>query len=526
VKRIGIDVGGTNTDAVLVNDGRVEAAVKAPTSADVTGGIVAAMRKLRTQTGDAADVGAILIGTTHFINAVIQRKHLNKVAAIRIGAPATMALPPFCDWPQDLADLADGGVWAVEGAHDYDGRRFMPLNVAQVRAAAREIRQRGLRYAAVTAMFSPLTSADEEAVAGILREEVPDIAVTCSHLLGGIGLLERENAALLNTALIALARETIKGFEDAMRDGGVEAPLYITQNDGTVAAAARATKLPVYSFASGPTNSMRGAAYLSSLKHAIVVDVGGTTTDFGHLQNGFPRQANAVVHVGGVRTLFRMPDLISIGLGGGSLVDAAQIAIGPHSVGFRLTEEALVFGGTQLTGTDIAVAAGLLDLGDRSRVAHLSPALVKSVLKRAQTMVEEHVDRIKTKAGDVTLLAVGGGAFLVPDRLAGVKRVVRVEHGDCANAVGAAIAQVSGEVDQVFQDLPRAEAIARARAFADQRAIEAGADATTLTLIEAEDIPIAYLPGNALRVRVKVVGDIEARARSTRDARDVRHQYA
>ena len=100
----------------------------------------------------------------------------------------------------------------------------MPLNVAQVRAAAREIRQRGLRYAAVTAMFSPLTSADEEAVAGILREEVPDIPVTCSHLLGGIGLLERENAALLNTALIALARETIKGFEDAMRDGSVEAP--------------------------------------------------------------------------------------------------------------------------------------------------------------------------------------------------------------------------------------------------------------------------------------------------------------
>jgi hypothetical protein len=141
-------------------------------------------------------------------------------------------------------------------------------------------------------------------------------------------------------------------------------------------------------------------------------------------------------------------------------------------------------------------------------------------------MIEEEVDRIKTKAGDVILLAVGGGAFLVPDRLDGVDRVVRVEHGGCANAVGAAIAQVSGEIDQVFQGVSRGEAIARARALADRRAIEAGADIGTLSLVEAEDIPIAYLPGSALRVRVKVVGDIKVEKGSAHDAGDVRHHYA
>ncbi len=526
MKRIGIDVGGTNTDAVLINDGRVDGAVKASTTADVTGGILAAMRALRAQSGDGAGVDAVLVGTTHFINAVIQRKQLHKVAAIRIGAPATTALPPFCDWPRDLAHLVDGGTWMIEGGHDYDGRRFMPLNVTQVREAAREIRRRGLAYAAVTAMFSPLDPSDEDAVAAILQEEVPGISVTCSHMLGGIGVLERENAALLNAALIALARDTVKGFEEAMRSSGIDAPLFITQNDGTVAAAAHAVALPVYSFASGPTNSMRGGAYLSSLQEAVVADVGGTTTDFGHLQNGFPRQANTVVHIGGVRTLFRMPDLISIGLGGGSLVDPEKMTIGPQSVGFRLTQEALVFGGTQLTGTDIAVAAGLLDIGERRRVAHLPAALIKGVLRRAQAMVEEHVDRIKTAAGGVTLLAVGGGAFLIPDRLEGVDRVIRTEHGGCANAVGAAIAQVSGDVDQVFQDLSRTEAVAKARALADERAVEAGADVSTLSLVEAEDIPIAYLPGNALRVRVKVVGDINSRQGSTPNARDVRHQHA
>jgi N-methylhydantoinase A/oxoprolinase/acetone carboxylase beta subunit len=119
---------------------------------------------------------------------------------------------------------------------------------------------------------------------------------------------------------------------------------------------------------------------------------------------------------------------------------------------------------------------------------------------------------MKTEAGDVPLVAVGGGAFLVPDRLEGVSRVVRVAHGDCANAVGAAIAQVSGEVDQIFRDMTRGDAIAAAGRLAADRAVSAGADRETLKTIETEDMPIAYLPGNALRVRVRMVGDVAAAA--------------
>ncbi len=515
MNRIGIDVGGTNTDAVLVSQGRIEAAVKVPTTADVTAGILWAMRTLREHAGNAREVGAVMIGTTHFTNAVVQRRDLAEVAAVRIGAPATTALPPFCDWPEDLADLVAGGTWIVEGGHDYDGRRFMPLNLGQVRQAAREIRAREVRDVAVTAMFSPLDPSHEDTVAEILREEIPEVSVTCSHWLGGIGLLPRENAALLNASLVPLARHTVEAFARAMTASGLDAPLYITQNDGTVAAASYAAALPVFGFASGPTNSMRGGAYLSKLEDAIVADVGGTTTDFGHLQAGFPRQANSIVQVGGVRTLFRMPDLVSIGLGGGSIVDPDRMTVGPQSVGFRLTDEALAFGGTTLTATDIAVGAGLIDIGDRRKVAHLSAALIDGVLDRAHATIEVHADRIKTRAGDVVLLAVGGGSFLIPDRLQGVSRVVRVEHGSCANAVGAAIAQVSGEVDQVFQGIDRAEAISRARALAEQRALDAGADTRDLTMVEAEDIPIAYLPGHALRVRVKVVGNIAATPQTT-----------
>ena len=511
MKRIGIDVGGTNTDVVLVSDGKVMHGVKAATTADVTGGIVAAIEALAAAVDLGGGVDAVMIGTTHFVNAVVQRRHLNEVAAIRVALPATGGLPPFTGWPADLAALANGGIWQIEGGHDYDGRRFMPLDVAAARGIARALRDRDMRHAVVTAMFSPLDASDEEAIADILRQECPGISVTCSHRLGGIGLLERENAAILNASLISLAEETIKAFEAAKTKIGIAAPLFVTQNDGTVAEAARAAAYPVFSFASGPTNSMRGAAYLSGIKEAIVVDVGGTTADFGHLRMGFPREANTVVHVGGVRTLFRMPDLISIGLGGGSHVDPAKPSVGPLSVGYRLTRDALVFGGDILTATDVAVAAGLIDLGDRKRVARLDAGTVRAVLDRAREMIEENVDRIKTDAGDVTLIAVGGGAFLVPEKLQGVARVVRVPHGGCANAVGAAIAQVSGEVDQVFQGKTRGEAIALARALADERAIEAGASRQSLDMVEAEDTPIAYLPGNAMRVRVKVVGDIQAR---------------
>jgi N-methylhydantoinase A/oxoprolinase/acetone carboxylase beta subunit len=507
--RIGIDVGGTNTDAVLLEDASVVHAVKTPTTLDITAGIEAALvRVLRRPEITHGAIDGVVIGTTHFVNAVVQRRDLARVAAVRIGLPASASLPPFCDWPEDLAARVRGGVFMLEGGHDYDGRPIVPFDQAAMRRAARQLRRSGIRSVAVASIFSPLDPGCEEQAREILLEECRDVQVTMSHQLGRIGLLERENAALLNAALVDLARTTVAGFTAAIAASGITAPLYLTQNDGTVMRAEVAMTLPVASFASGATNSMRGAAFLSGLSDAMVIDVGGTTTDVGQLRRGFPREANTVVEVGGVRTLFRMPDLLSMGLGGGSIVERDPLRVGPESVGFRLTEEALVFGGDALTATDVAVAAGRAEIGDHRALAHLPRDLVDRALAKVHATIEDAVDRMRTDARDLPLVAVGGGAFLVPDNLVGISQVVRVPNGDCANAVGAAIAQISGETDQVYRDLSRNEAIAAAEAQARERAVAAGADRASLQTVDVEDMPLAYLPGNALRVRVRVVGEM------------------
>lgn len=407
--RIGIDVGGTNTDAVLLDGREVIAWAKRPTTPNVTDGIRAALHAVLSGADvTARDIGAVMIGTTHFTNAIVQRRELDRIAVIRLG------------------------------------------------------------------------------------------------------LLERENAAALNACLTTLARRTIGAFTHALAELGIEAPLYLSQNDGTLMAAEFAARYPVLTFASGPTNSMRGAAALSGIADAVVLDVGGTTTDGGVLVNGFPREASFEVEIGGVRTNFRMPDVMSVGLGGGSLVSADGGQVGPQSVGYRLSEEALIFGGQTLTASDIAVAAGRASFGDPERVRSLPRDLVQRALATIDGRLAGLVDALKTSPDPVPVVVVGGGSVLVPDELEGASAVIRPPHAAVANAIGAAIAQVSGEVDRVFslEGRSRDSALAEAKAEAERLAVEAGADPATVSVVEVDEIPLAYLPSNAVRIRVKAVGDL------------------
>ncbi|MEV6859483.1 hydantoinase/oxoprolinase family protein [Streptosporangium subroseum] len=533
--RIGIDVGGTNTDAVLMDGERVVAAVKRSTTRDVTGGIVAALEGLRdqllhdrpgagslqaaggTDTATLGDVNAVMIGTTHFINALVEANRLAPTAAVRLGLPATSALPPFVDWPDALVEAVSGRGYLCHGGHEFDGRLISELDPDELRRTADDIRARGIRSVAVSSVFSPVNIEFEERAAEILAAELPGVPISLSHEIGRIGLLERENATIVNAALRELATGIVDGLAGAMAGLGITAPLYLSQNDGTLMDLEFARRYPVATFASGPTNSMRGAAALSGIGTCAVVDIGGTTSDIGILSGGFPREATTEVTVAGIRTNFRMPDVLSIGLGGGSRIHPDH-GVGPDSVGYRLPEQALVFGGSTLTATDIAVAAGRAEIGDPSLVAHLDRSMVQAVLKRIADEVAEAVERMRTSPEPLPVVAVGGGSILLPDELPGGGALHRPGNHSVANAIGAAIAQIGGEVDRIYTVAPgrRETVLDEARQEAVDRAIAGGAQPGSVRIVEFDEIPVPYLPGDATRIRVKAVGDLAIKGLSTK----------
>jgi N-methylhydantoinase A/oxoprolinase/acetone carboxylase beta subunit len=503
--RIGIDVGGTNTDAVVVDGRRVLGEVKTPTTADVTSGIRAALRELTV----AEDVLAVMIGTTHFTNAVVERRRLVPTAAVRLAAPATTALPPMVDWPDDLRAALGGHAYIARGGHEVDGRTIAPLDHDELRRIAADIGAKELRSIAISSVFSPVTAEFELEAAELLAAELPGVAISLSHEIGRIGLLERENATIMNACLRPLASDIVAAFRSALEELRIDAPVYLSQNDGTLMSVDYTERYPVATFASGPTNSMRGAAFLSGREDCAVVDIGGTTADVGMLAHGFPREAAVAVDIGGVRTNFRMPDVLPLGIGGGSLVDGVEV--GPRSVGYELSQRALVFGGDTLTATDLAVAAGRAEIGDPERVAGLDRETVDRALRRIEERIAEVVDRMKLSRDPIPVVVVGGGSVLLGDTLPGASELIKPPHFAVANALGAAIGQVGGEVDRIFalDEMSRDEALAEAKREATERATAAGAGADTVRIVDVDEVPLAYLPGSATRVRVKAVGDLE-----------------
>ncbi|KAB8193812.1 hydantoinase/oxoprolinase family protein [Nonomuraea phyllanthi] len=516
--RIGIDVGGTNTDAVALDaEGRVVAKAKRPTTPDVTEGLRAALDAVLAELGQGQDrVGRVMLGTTHATNAILERRNLGRVAVLRLGAPATTSVPPLSGWPDDLRAAVSAGEAIVPGGHYVDGREIGPPGLDAVRRFLdAALNAAAADAVAVTSVFSPASGEHERAVEELVKAEY-GLPVSVSHEIGSLGLLERENATVLNAALYGVAAHVTEALVTALAERGLGARPYLAQNDGTLMTLEHAARLPVSTIGSGPANSLRGAAYLSGVRDAIVVDVGGTSTDLGVLAGGFPRESAAAVEIGGVLTNFRMPDILAIALGGGTVVRSG--GVGPDSVGYRIAGEALVFGGSTATMTDAAVAAGRSPREadgwhERLRTAVEAGDVPESTLKRAvavaDEMVIDAVDRMALGRTDRPLVAVGGGAFLLPDDIPGASRVVRPEHAEVANAVGAAIALASGRVDTILPTGDsRTDAIERAKEEAAARAVAAGADPSGVEIVDLIEVPLSYLSEPAVRIHVKAAGPL------------------
>lgn len=513
--KLGIDVGGTNTDAVLIDENlAVVAAVKHPTSKDIAHGIMGAMDAVLEESGvDRTQIGQAMLGTTQCTNAIVERKGLAPIAVLRIGAPATVGIPPMVDWADDIRAVSVAET-IIEGGFEYDGKRLAEFDEAACRAFFEGVKGR-VEAVAISCVFSTVRNDDELRAAKIATEVLgSEVHVSISSEIGSMGLIERENATILNAALYDVAKRFTEGFAASLADKGVtNADVYLSQNDGTLMTMDYARRYPIFTIACGPTNSIRGASYLSRMDDAIVIDVGGTTTDLGVLAHGFPRESGVAVTIGGVRTNFRMPDVVSIGLGGGSIVrehEDGTVSVGPDSVGYEIASKALVFGGDTLTATDVAVRLGMAEVGDPALVADVSEDLAMRAMAAIRELVEEGIDVMKVTSDDIDVVLVGGGSIVLPTDLAGTAKVMKPEHSGCANAIGSAISKVSGTYEALvdYDEVPRETALERARAAAVEEAVSAGAVRETVEIIDIEDVPLAYYPGHTNRVKAKAAGDL------------------
>jgi N-methylhydantoinase A/oxoprolinase/acetone carboxylase beta subunit len=210
-----------------------------------------------------------------------------------------------------------------------------------------------------------------------------------------------------------------------------------------------------------------------------------------------------------------MPEVVSIGLGGGSKVyvdpQSETVTIGPASVGHDILQEAKVFGDQTLTSSDIVVALGKAHLGDAALVKDiLSPDLLESARKQLKRMLEGIIEQMKASDAPVHVLLVGGGALLVTENLDGVDKCIQPIHQGASNAVGAAIAKISGEVDVVEIPGGRSENefIESVCEKAVGLAVQRSASREDVQIVEVNKMPLQYMPNGGIRIQIREIGPL------------------
>jgi N-methylhydantoinase A/oxoprolinase/acetone carboxylase beta subunit len=523
--KIGIDVGGTNTDAVLVSqDNQIISKTKQLTTLDVSSGIENALKEVISSADIPTEfIKYIMLGTTHCTNALVERKSLNRIGAIRIGLPASKAVPTMVDYPEDLKELLGKHLYMVHGGYEFDGRLISPLDHDEIVEKLNSMKGK-IDSLAITGIFSK-TLPDQEKQVAIWAQEIlgDDVKISCSHQIGGLGLLERENATILNAALQGVAAKMVEAFKNTVARLNLNSHLYIGQNDGTLMSLEQVQNFPVLTISSGPTNSIRGAGSLSGTENGIVIDVGGTTSDGGVLINHFPRESTRAAQIGGVLTNFRMPDVVSVGIGGGTIIrfQNGVCTLGPDSVGYLLKEKAIAFGGAEFTLSDCFLAQGELTIAGAMNSELLKekisekinlafPRIVELVENAIRTEIEKVVDKLKTDAKDIPVVACGGGAFLLPNKIDGASEVIFPEHLEVANAFGACIAQFSSEEELVINtaEVDEQAEMEKLLVKVESKLLENGVTQDSINILLKESMPLAYLPG-VFKLKVKLCGDLE-----------------
>jgi len=373
--RIGIDVGGTFTDAVIVvDDGHVRIAKVRSTPERIEAGFMDGLRQLLERAGaEAADVGYLAHGSTVATNAIVQRRLARTALITNEGFRDVLAIGTqmrghvYDLWtpePEPIVprDLCLG----VRGRLDAAGEEVEPLDADSVRTAAAALRDRDVEAVAVMLLFSFINDEHERRVAEILAEELPGTVVSLSsRVVPEFREYVRASTTALNASLLPLMGAYLGAVTDEVAGEGVSVPLHMMQTNGGVAPAARARELPIALSASGPAAGVIGGARLAELvgeSAALTFDMGGTTADIGLVIDGSP-QRRFSGEAAGMPINLPQIDVLCIGSGGGSIARVDQfgsLTVGPASAGAEPGPAAYGLGGEDATVTDAHVVLGNL----------------------------------------------------------------------------------------------------------------------------------------------------------------------
>jgi N-methylhydantoinase A/oxoprolinase/acetone carboxylase beta subunit len=508
---IGVDIGGTNTDAVLVDDqNRIISTVKTTTTSDISIGFSIALKHLIEQSAiELNQVQSILLGTTHATNAILQKQDLFRVGVIRIAGQRPDILPAAFAWPQDLKNAVIGGVETVGGGFECHGGLLTSICQQEIREAISRLLDKQVDSIAVIGVFSPLNGSQEKLVSDLIKEMAgPSFPISLSCEIGGIGFIERENSTILNASLKKVMQKGFSSLQTACKALNLNCPLLITQNDGSLIDTQRAIDYPVLTISAGPTNSFIGGTRLAGLENAIVVDIGGTSTDVGLVRKGFPIRSLNKSNIGGVLLNFSMPDVLSIALGGGSIIQfhLNKPLIGPNSVAKSLTSQALSFGGSELTLTDAALVMGHVKIkNSQAERACIDSVQGTAIFDQVKAKLDELILKMRGEYKDLPVIFVGGGSDLLPAHFF-QKDYQKPSFFNVANAYGAALSEISGTVDTVASLEKREEVLDELYEQAKQKAIDQGAKKETLRLVDLQIIPYSYVPNQMARVIVRYCG--------------------
>ena len=459
---VGLDVGGTHIDAVVIDEGKVIDAVKEPVQRENLFESIWTTLKQLFSRHDKSKIERINLSTTVSTNAIVENKT----------SPVGMIIQNGPGLPNDFLACGDENIF-ISGYVDHRGKLVKDLDLKEIERAIELFKKKNINSCAVVTKFCTRNFNHELRIKEILEEYFS--SVTMGHSLSGkLNFPRRVFTAYLNAAVYDTFNEFSNNIKRSMEHEGIEAPLFILKADGGTTSLEAAEQYPVETILSGPAASFMGLnALLHTDRDALLLDIGGTTTDIFFLADGIPLFEPLGIEIGPYKTLVRAIYSASIGLGGDSSIDVenGQLQIGPKREG-----PPYALGGPKPTPSDAMIALGLMEAGDRKKAIEaikiLSGKLNLAVEDTAQKILDTMGDMIKGTVDELLAKINSKPVYTVRELLYGKKikpQLINIiggpakflqpilekkfnlpcyfpEHYDVANAIGAAMAKITTDV--------------------------------------------------------------------------------